>query len=134
QTKRGWVEDCIRACLYMADIYQWQKDKEKQVTSLLQTFTFETPRPEACCKLGDYFTENNKFNSAIFWYKQALITHHQPQGFHFEAFSTWYLNLSLCAAYWKTNNKEKALKHHEIVKEMRPNDPIVLYNQKFFDK
>lgn len=133
QSKKGWLEDHIRACLYMADIYRLYNEKEKEFKILLQTFEFDTPRPESCCRLGDYFTERKKYKLAIYWYNLALKTNYNPEGFHYEAFSTWYPHLSLCMLNWRIGNKEKSFEHHEIVKEMRPNDPKVLYNQQFFN-
>jgi len=130
--KTGWMEDKIRACLNMADIYQHYKDEKSRLKALYQTFTYDIPRPEACCKLGDYFIENNSPHIAVYWYEQAIQVKLNPQGFHYEAYSTWYPHLSLCAAYWKVNNAKQSLKHHEIVKEMRPNDPKVKYNEQFF--
>ncbi len=133
QGKKGWLEDNIRACLYMADIYRINNDEKKALQILLQTFEFDIPRPEPCCRLGDYFTEAKKYNLAIYWYELALQNDYQPEGFHYEAFSTWYPHLSLCMMYWRIGNKQKSFEHHEIVKKMRPNDPKVVYNQQFFN-
>jgi len=133
QSKKGWLEDNIRACLYMADIYRINNEKKKEFKILLQTFEFDIPRPEPCCRLGDYFTEGRKYKLAIYWYELALKNDYKPEGFHYEAFSTWYPHLSLCMANWRIGNKEKSLEHHEIVKKMRPNDPKVLHNEQFFN-
>lgn len=131
KNEAGWVEDKIRACLNLADIYK-QDDDSYRLETILKTFSYDIPRPEACCKLGDYFTEKNLHYLAIHWYKQALEIDFTPQGFHFEAFETWYPHLSLVAAYWRVGKYEKSLEHHAIVKKMRPNDPKILYNEKFF--
>src|SRR5690625_593118 len=88
--KTGWFEDKIRACLYMEDIYKRMEDQENRLKVLLKTFTYDAPRPETCCKLGDYFIEKYSPHIAIYWYEQAIEIEHHPQGFHFEAYSTWY--------------------------------------------
>ncbi|MFD2132353.1 glycosyltransferase [Pseudogracilibacillus auburnensis] len=131
---QGWYEDKIRACLYMSDIYRVKKEHENECKLLLQTFKYDKPRPETCCKLGDYFLRKKLYYPAIYWFETAVRTKYKnPQGFHHEAFSTWYPHLSLCFSYWRIGNKEKSIYHHEIVKNIRPNDPKVLYNEQFFN-
>lgn len=133
-TKKGWIEDNIRACLYMAESYAVLGKKDKEIEILLKTFTFDRPRSEACCRLGDHFNEAKETQTAIFWYRTALQNKPEnPDGFHHEAYSTWYPHLSLCACYWQVGNVESSMKHHELVREMRPNDPKVLFNQQFFE-
>ena len=132
--KIGWLEDKIRACLNMAECYEILKIEDKKVESLVKTLTFDRPRSEACCRLGDHFKDTREFQTAIFWYETA-IKHkpEHPQGFHLEAYATWYPHLSLCVCYWGLGNVEKSIEHHKIVREMRPNDPKVLLNDQFFE-
>lgn len=133
-TKRGWVEDRIRACLYMAEIYAILGKQDEELEMLLTTLTFDFPRPETCCRLGDYFKEIREFKTAIFWYDTALKNKPEnPHDFHNEAYSSWYPHLSLCVCHWKLGNIEKSIKHNEIVGQLRPNDSRVLYNQRFFE-
>lgn len=132
-TKKGWIEDRIRACLSMAESYAILGKEDEKVEMLLKTLTFDRPRPETCCRLGNHFQETKEFQTAIFWYHTALQNKNEkPDGFHYEAYSTWYPHLSLCACYWQAGNVEESMKHHELVREMRPNDSSVLFNQQFF--
>ena len=128
----GWHEDKINACLRISAIYRKEKNEKKELDTLLQTFRYDRPRAEACCKLGDYFMERKKFNVSIYWYEKAIESNGIQQGFQHGAYSTWYPHLSLCAAYWKAGLKEKSFEHHQIVKKMRPDDPKVEYNEQFF--
>lgn len=133
-TGKGWIEEDIRACLYMADCYQAIGDKEKEMEALLKTFTFDCPRSETCCRIGNYFKEKGKFHQAIFWYHSAIHNKlENPQGFYHTAFSTWYPHLSLTVCYWKVGNVEKSIKHNEIVAKERPKDARVLFNKRFFE-
>lgn len=132
--KNGWFEDKVRACIYMADLYRETNKKEEELTYLLKTFEFDVPSPEACCKLGDYFTSENNDALAVYWYEKALQNkNYKRQSFHYEAYSTWYPHLSLCVAYWKLGKKAKSFEHHKFVKEMRPDDPQIIYNEQFFN-
>lgn len=134
-TGRGWVEDRIRACLYLADIYRILNKEEMEMEVLLKTFHFEYPRPESSCRLGDLFQKEGNFRMAVYWYYTAISNKPEsPQGFHHEAFSTWYPHLSLCKCHWKLGEVDKAIEHNDIVAITRPNDPRVLYNQEFFRK
>lgn len=134
-TKEGWIEDKIRACLYMAESYAELDKQDEKLDVLLKTLTFDRPRPETCCRLGDHFKDAGELQTAVFWYHTAIQNKPKnPQGFHNEAYSTWYPHLSLCASYWQLGNVEESLKHHELVREMRPNDPKVLFNQQFFEE
>lgn len=134
-TKKGWIEDKIRACLYVADCYRALRNEESEIEFLWKSFEFDIPRPETCCRLGDYFSKNQQFNIAIFWYETALKNkQNNPDGFHNEAFSTWYPHLSLCLCNWKIGDIQTSIKHNEIVGKMRPKDSRFLYNQQFFKK
>lgn len=133
-TKKGWIEDNIRACLYMAESYAILGDKDEEVEILLKSFTYDVPRSESCCRLGDHFKAKKDFQTAVFWYNTAVLNKPQtPQGFHNESYSTWYPHLSLCVCHWELGNVEKSIEHNEIVKEFRPNDPQVLFNKRFFE-
>ncbi|MER1999284.1 MAG: glycosyltransferase family 2 protein, partial [Lysinibacillus sp.] len=46
-TKQGWVEDNIGACLRIADCYLELKENDKAVSATLRTFAYDLPRPEA---------------------------------------------------------------------------------------
>lgn len=102
ETKQGWVEDNIRACLRIADCYIELEEKEKAVTATLRTFAYDLPRPEACCRIGFYFMEQNKNNEAIYWYKNALLYRTSVESslsLQNPAYSTWLPHLQLCVLY-----------------------------------
>src|SRR5690625_1863471 len=133
--KKGWIEDRIRACLYMAESYAILDKQDEKVDILLKTLIFDRPRSETCCRLGDHFKDKREFQTAIFWYHTAINNQlKNPHGFHNAAYSTWYPHLSLCASYWQVGNVDESIKHHEKVREMRPNDPKVLSNQQFLEE
>lgn len=133
-TNKGWVEDKISACLYMAASYALLGKQEEELRILLKTLEFDIPRPETCCRLGDYFKAASKFEAAIFWYCTAIQNNiENPHGFYNEAYSSWYPHLSLCVCYWALGNVKKSMEHNEIVGVLRPSDSRVLFNQKFFE-
>jgi len=131
--KKGWVEDNIRACIYMADCYGRLGEKDMQLMALLKTFQYDEPRSEACCRIGDIFQSTKDFKTSIFWYELALkMKHKKTGGFHNTIYTTWYPHLALCVSYWQLGNVEESIKHHEITKQYIPNHPKVLFNEEFF--
>ena len=96
-TKKGWIEDNIRACFRIADCYLQLNQKDEAITATLRTFSYDLPRPEACCRIGFYFMEQNKNNEAIYWYKNALLhsTNDSSQSLQNPSFSTWLPHLQL---------------------------------------
>jgi len=133
-TKKGWIEDNIRACLYMAESYAILGDKDEVMEVLLKSFVYDVPRSESCCRVGDHFKAKNDFQTAIFWYNTAIQNKPQKiQGFHNEAYSTWYPHLALCVCHFELGNVNKSIEHNEMGKQFRPKDPQVLFNQRFFE-
>lgn len=132
---KGWIEDNIRACLSMAGCYANLGEKEKQLMSLLKTFVYDEPRSEACCHLGNFFQSQKNHRSAVFWYNTAVkMKDKKTASFQNTTYTTWYPHLNLCVCYWALGIVEEAIKHHELTKQYIPNNPKVIYNEKFFNE
>ncbi len=132
-TKKGWIEDEIRACINMAICYRRLGNVEKEKESLVMSFVYDLPRPEVSCLLGDIYNQKRDFKRAIVWYRMAIeIEEEDHLGFKQIAYSTWYPNLQLCYCYWEMGNMEKSLEHHKISMECKPNDTNVKKNEEFF--
>lgn len=131
--KKGWVEDNIRACLYLADCHARLGEKDEEMEALLKSLTYDAPRPEPCCRLGDRFKAKKDYQTAVFWYMTASKMKKDTAGFQNEAYSTWYPQLQLCVCHWELGNVEKSIEHNNLAKKYRPNDKQVLFNEKFFN-
>jgi tetratricopeptide (TPR) repeat protein len=117
----------------MAECYRNLGDLNKEKESLVMSFIYDVPRPEASCQLGDLYKANKEFNKAIVWYRLALEKElDNNQGFRQEAYSTWYPHLQLCVCYWETGNQKQAVEHNNSAKVYRPNDLSVKTNEEFF--
>lgn len=90
-------------------------EKDKAFECLAQTFKYDKPRANACCKIGDYFLLNNQLDTAIFWYKLALkcedITHNG--GFVEKVYYNYYPYLQLCLCYYNLGDIKKAYLYNE---------------------
>ncbi len=130
----GWIEDNLQACFRLADCYHQLSDKERELNSTLRTFTYDVPRPEACCRLGYYFMEQFKNVEAIHWYKQALdAANLQRISFQNTSFSTWLPHLQLCVLYDRLQQFEKAYEHNEAARKFKPRNASILHNKKYLD-
>lgn len=132
-TNKGWVEDEIMACLYLADCYSILGKKDEELNSLVQSFKYDIPRPEICCRLGSYFMGKKDFQTAIFWFNTATETKQKNQGgFQKPAYSTWYPQLQLVVCHWELGNMEKSYEHNKLAENYRPEDASVKFNNQFF--
>ncbi|WP_342508671.1 glycosyltransferase family 2 protein [Sporosarcina sp. FSL K6-2383] len=133
-SKLGWIEDEIRACLKLADCYYELNDKESALHATLQTLTYDVPRPETCCRLGYNFMQQGKNEVAIHWYHQALLYEvNQHLSLQNTSFSTWVPHLQLCVLYDRVKQYDKAYQHNELARKYRPNDDRIIGNKKYFD-
>ena len=134
-SKLGWVEDNIRACFKLADCYTHLNDKENNVSSILRSFEYDIPRPEACCRLGYHFMEQFKNHEAIHWYEQALLTKQHPHApFQNNTFTTWLPHLQLCVLYDRLKQYEIAHAHNELAGTFKTNDAKIQFNKDYFDR
>ena len=134
-TKKGWIEDNISSCGKLADCYYYLGDREKELNSIVRSFTYGNPRSEFCCRLGYKFLDKGDFLTAIIWYKLAtqLETKKDDLGFYNPVFSTWLPHLQLCVCYDRIGNHKLAYLHNEVALKYRPNDEILLKNKEYFD-
>lgn len=131
----GWVDDKIYACINMADCYRYLGDFTNELSSLLKSFEYGTPRPEALSRVGYNLQRTKKFQAAAFWYEAALRA--KPDfnqwSFSYPAYSTWYPHLQLCVCYYYLGDMQKSWDHNEAAGRYRPDDPSVLYNKKLLE-
>lgn len=131
---KGWIEDNIAACGRLADCYHALGDAKSGMEATLKTLIYDTPRPETCCRIGNYFLDKNHYNAAIVWYKMALDLPLPANfsGFNNPAYSTWLPHLKLCFCYDKLGRYELASQHNELALTYRPADTALLANRSYF--
>ncbi|MGG0284329.1 glycosyltransferase [Peribacillus butanolivorans] len=134
-TKKGSIEDEIRACISIAECYRGMGNLDKEKEFLALSIKYDVPRPEVSCRLGDLNKACGNYKSAIIWYKLALDIEVEDdyQGFMEKAYSPWYPHLHLCVCYWKIGDQERAVEHNNEAKKYRPNDVLVKRNEEFFN-
>ena len=128
----GWREDMISAACGLADCYVAQGQDELALQALYASFLQDIPRATVCCRLGAIYMRKGLYERAEYWYKTALHVPRPDGGFIQTEYFDFIPNIQLCCIYDKTGKREKALKHHEITKKLRPDDARVLYNDAYF--
>lgn len=133
-SKQGWFEDNIRVCGKICDYFQSIDNVEEGRKYAYRSFEYDTPRAEACCKIGFSFLHEKKYKQAAFWYEEAtkLEKPKDSWGFFNDACWTWLPHLQLCVCYDRLGDKKLAYEHNEIASKFRPNDERMLYNKKYF--
>ncbi|WP_128894351.1 glycosyltransferase [Longirhabdus pacifica] len=133
--KKGWVEDNIQACNNLALCYEALGDKENEFHACLESFKYDTPRAEACCRMGYYFLNKEMYDQSIFWYEMATKIPMQESewGFQNQAAWTWLPHLQLCVCYYRKGMYDKSYIHNEIARQYRPNDQSIKHNRKLLE-
>lgn len=132
-TKQGWVEDVLATCGKLADCYYFLHDTAKQFQSIVASFAYDTPRAEACCRLGYYHLQKEEYQQAVFWYKLAtnLEKPVNSWGLLNEACWTWIPHIQLCVCYSHLQQYQQAHEHNERAAQFVPNHASVVHNREF---
>ncbi|MFC2947374.1 tetratricopeptide repeat-containing glycosyltransferase family 2 protein [Virgibacillus sediminis] len=131
----GWVEDKISACDKLADCYYHLGETDRERETVFQSFLYDSPRAEFCCRLGYQFLNNQEYKKAAFWYELAASMEkpEKNMGFLLNDCWTWLPHLQLCICYYHLGEHKRAYEHNEVARKYRPNDRTILSNKEFFE-
>ncbi|WP_432665336.1 glycosyltransferase family 2 protein [Wukongibacter baidiensis] len=129
-----WFEDKINICGKISDYYYSKGNNKDAKMYSLQSFLYDKPRAEFCCRLGYFFLEEERYHDAIFWYELATKLERPVNclGFINEVCWTWLPYLQLCLCYDRIQNHEKAFECNEMAASFVPENKSVLYNREYF--
>ena len=130
----GWVENKIEASLNLCSVYEALGDKKRAMAALLKSFTFDSPRAEACCRLGGYFFEKKEYRPAIYWYTRATECRDglESGAFVNANYSTYIPCIQLCVLYDRLGDYKTACAFNEEAGRFKPQDEIYLQNKRYF--
>lgn len=133
--KTAWVENKISACIDIAKIHTIQNNKSKVLEYLFKTFEYDIPRAEVCCEIGSYFFQNEKYTTAIYWFKQALSKKKNLStgGFYINDCYSFIPHINLCLCYDKLKDYKKARLYNELANKDNPNNNFYINNKTYFD-
>ena len=69
---QGWVENNIDACCHCAYCHKELGHEQAALAALFRSFTYDRPRAEVCCEIGNCFLRQERYQQAAYWYALAL--------------------------------------------------------------
>lgn len=132
--EKGWTEDNINACCELAQCYKILNQPGLALTSLLNSFKYDVPRAESCCRIGYLFLDEKEYQKAAFWFTLA-VTVRAPEngwGFMHSDYSDYIPYMELAVCYDRLGEKEKAEAYNNRAGEIKPDSPEFLFNKKYF--
>ncbi|UHA76190.1 glycosyltransferase family 2 protein [Paenibacillus sp. 481] len=134
QTKQGWYEDCIQACLKMESCHEKLNHEEERLPALVRSFIFDKPHSDICCQIGEIMLNKQRMPDAIYWFEQAtqLAIPSNQLTMTQSSTWTWIPHLKLCVVYDQMGQHETACYHNEMALRFIPDHPSMLYNQTYF--
>lgn len=133
-SKEGWLEDNIFACLELAHCYRILKQEDNILRALYKSFEYDLPRAEICCQIGYFYKTKEYYEKACFWFEVAEKLERPENNWGFLMSDCWgYIPcLELTVCYDKLGKTEKAIYYNNKAGEYKPGDPAVLYNKEYF--
>lgn len=135
-SKDGWIENKISACIDLSNIYLELNDIENYFSSLLKSFKFDKPRAEICCKIGSYFLLNKDYIISSYWYTKALEDNYDIEngGFYIKDYYDFIPYINLCVCYYNLGDISKSKLYNELAGKIKPNNNIYLSNRILLEK
>ena len=131
----GWVENKIEACSICANCYKCLGKESAALNTLLRSMSFDLPRAELCCEIGNYFLEHGNYHVAVHWYETALnrTKNEYSGGFVLPDCYDYIPLLQLCVCFDKMGDRKKAKECNERAGACKPYSKAYLYNKQYFD-
>ena len=129
----GWVVNKVEACLNLYTAYSRLGNEKEALAAVLKSFTFAPPGSQACCIMGGYFFGKGEYDSAVYWYKQALIAKDLDGSFVNEDFRGFIPDMQLCVIYDRLGDTERANAYNIAAGKIKPHNENYLYNKKYFE-
>jgi glycosyltransferase involved in cell wall biosynthesis len=124
--------DNLGAYMLLSDCFLLKNLQKHAKTALFDCLKRHNPTSELCCKIAKIVENEGSFDAAIFWYKSALNCTNN-NGFVFLDYGKIVPYIELSRLYYKIDY-QSAKNYHILAKQIAPNHPSVLFNEKFFDK
>lgn len=128
-----FIENRIQACLNRAKCYYKLSQLENALTSLYQSFVYDTPRSEVLCELSLYLIREERYREALYWLNLAIQKPNinsgafiLPECYDFIP----YYNSAIC--YHRLGDNKNAKKYALKACKANPLSPEAHYNYKYF--
>ncbi|MGL5693064.1 MAG: glycosyltransferase [Peptostreptococcaceae bacterium] len=135
-SKKGWIENSISACVDLANTYEAMGDNDNALKALFRSFEFDEPRAEVCCNIGRYLLDQGLYRVSIYWYNVALTRKENTEsgGFTNHDYYGYIPAIQLCVCYDRLGDRQMAIAFNELAAKYKPNDSAVEYNRNYFNQ
>lgn len=132
--KQGWLENRLEAVRFLSYALRATGEDEAAVDILLQGLRLAPPTGEHCCDLGNYFYWQEEWETAIFWYENALRAEKRTEkGAFVQEECYGYLPcIQLCVCYDRLGDTERAKMYNEMAGVLQPRSEAVRKNKEYF--
>ena len=126
-----WIEDRKLAYLNMSKCLRNLNKNKEAKESILKSFSYDIPRADSCCFLGDLFVEEENYLSAIFWYKNAIkcTQNKNNTSFFSKEYYTYIPYVQLCICYYFIEDYLSAYYYNELAHIYTCNKKTTKYNR-----
>lgn len=130
----GWLENKIDACKHCAYCHYGLEQGDKALMALLRSFSYDIPRAEICCDIGRHMFDRQLYETAIYWYLQALSCKREDgRGGFVSPDDYGYIPcIQLCVCYSRMGNIKTAVQYNEEAGKYKPNSEAVIKNRAYF--
>ncbi len=134
QRQDGWLENKLEACRLLSDCLRSLGEGEAAFDILLQGLRLAPPTGEHCCRMGQFFLEQEAWEQAVFWYENALHAERRTAkgAFVQEDCYTYLPCIQLCVCYDRLGETELAKMYNEMAGVFRPEEMAVKQNRLYF--
>ena len=130
----AWLENKLEAVRFLSYSLQAAGKKEKAFDILLQGLRLAPPTGEHCCDIGRYFYDREEWETAVFWYENALHAEKRTEkGAFVQEECYGYLPcIQLCVCYDRLGDHERAKMYNEMAGVLHPESEAVRKNRGYF--
>jgi len=118
--------------IILANIYTQLKDYANAKKTILSSIKKYPPNAETCCTIANIYNLESNLPQALFWYKAALHSEKQVDGFQNLDYEEFIPNLQLSVIYYRLGDIKTAKSYHKFAKSLKPENPAILHNDQFF--
>lgn len=131
RNEKAYEADRAQGCKLLARLSLARGSYAEAKSRLSASVAVLPPDAETCCLFGDVCIAERRFDSAAAWYEYALSSSYQ-YGFVNGYYKQFYPYVELSVCYWNLGDFNKAKRYHVKARELRPDDPTVLNNERWF--
>lgn len=116
------------ALIELSDCYKRTDNEEKEWETLLLILQNQIPGKECLNKIADIFFRKEKYEEAIFWFKNSLQLEDTVE----DLYNNFYANICIGVCYYWLGNLEKANIYNEKAGKMIPRDETYQKNAEIY--